>query len=257
VGQFSANNSWPEHSELAKISLRFKDDFEAYAEFLHKVYFAMKPYIRQSNSKYYELDTYLFSDEEKDSDWSDWPPATGFPFELGSPYCLRDYALPIIEAVELLRPGLFKSERLQDILDLIMRLEWARQRGDITAEERWQFEFGLALDRFWFNLERLDVTNLVLNPAQIPTQTTNSSDSDSEEKMDCVLPSDLPPRRHSERDATFLKWKEEGLTPAQIRDKWNRENPAARISVANVSSGRETVKKAIQREQLRKTQGTR
>ncbi len=60
-------------------------------------------------------------------------------------------------------------------------------------------------------------------------------------------------RRCQERDATFLRWREQdGLTPAQIRDRWNRDYPDFSVSIVNASSGRETVKSALHREKLRR-----
>ena len=46
-----------------------------------------------------------------------------------------------------------------------------------------------------------------------------------------------------ERDRQFLKWSREGLTPAKIRDRWNREHPDEHIG--DGAPGREIVKKGI------------
>lgn len=60
-------------------------------------------------------------------------------------------------------------------------------------------------------------------------------------------------RRCRERDETFHRWhKREGLTPAQIRDRWNKENPDFLVSIENASNGRGTVKAALHREKLRR-----
>ncbi|MEQ9408754.1 MAG: hypothetical protein RIK87_13540 [Fuerstiella sp.] len=47
------------------------------------------------------------------------------------------------------------------------------------------------------------------------------------------------------RDHTFLKWRNEGMTPAKIRDRWNREYPEKAINLDNKSSGRDVVKQGI------------
>jgi hypothetical protein len=55
-----------------------------------------------------------------------------------------------------------------------------------------------------------------------------------------------PPRRRPNyaRDHTWLCWcDKEGLTPAKIRDRWNREHPEATIGKGE--SGRDLVKKGL------------
>jgi len=46
-----------------------------------------------------------------------------------------------------------------------------------------------------------------------------------------------------DRDHTWLRWSNEGMTPAKIRDRWNREHPEATIGAGE--SGRDVVKKGL------------
>jgi hypothetical protein len=49
-----------------------------------------------------------------------------------------------------------------------------------------------------------------------------------------------------DRDHTWLRWlEEEGMRPAAIRDRWNRDFPHKKIGSGN--SGRKTVKKGLDR----------
>lgn len=57
-----------------------------------------------------------------------------------------------------------------------------------------------------------------------------------------------PNRPNAARDATWVQWSKQGMTPAKIRDRWNEENPGDKISVDSADNGRSTVKKAIARE---------
>jgi hypothetical protein len=52
-------------------------------------------------------------------------------------------------------------------------------------------------------------------------------------------------RRAYDRDHTFLKWQQEEMTPARIRDRWNREHPDE--AIAEGTPGCDTVKKGIRR----------
>ena len=46
-----------------------------------------------------------------------------------------------------------------------------------------------------------------------------------------------------DRDHQWLEWCQEGLTPAKIRDRWNKENPDQ--SIAKGEHGRDVVKKGL------------
>lgn len=52
-------------------------------------------------------------------------------------------------------------------------------------------------------------------------------------------------RRCYDRDHLWLKWQREGIGIAAIRDRWNQENPSARIETGE--AGRDLVKKGIKR----------
>jgi hypothetical protein len=55
-----------------------------------------------------------------------------------------------------------------------------------------------------------------------------------------------PQRPCYDRDHTWLRWaEEEGMTPARIRDRWNKEHPTEKVS--NGDAGRDTVKKGLSR----------
>jgi hypothetical protein len=59
------------------------------------------------------------------------------------------------------------------------------------------------------------------------------------------VPPDDEKRRCYQRDHTWLDWNEKlGLTPAKIRDRWNKEQPGQ--SVGDKRKGREVVRKGIE-----------
>jgi len=47
-----------------------------------------------------------------------------------------------------------------------------------------------------------------------------------------------------DRDHAWLGWDDAGMTPAKIRDRWNREHPEAQVGKGQ--AGRDVVKKGIQ-----------
>ncbi len=67
-------------------------------------------------------------------------------------------------------------------------------------------------------------------------QPTNESvGSDGKPLRDCY-----------ERDHTFLRWREEeGMKPAGIRDRWNKENPNDKVNLDTKDNGRSTVKNGL------------
>jgi hypothetical protein len=50
-------------------------------------------------------------------------------------------------------------------------------------------------------------------------------------------------RRCYQRDHTFLKWHDDGLKPAEIRQRWNREHPHQQVSRESVVTGLKTARK--------------
>jgi hypothetical protein len=49
-------------------------------------------------------------------------------------------------------------------------------------------------------------------------------------------------RRCYQRDHTFLKWHDDGLKPAEIRQRWNREHPHQQVSRESVVTGLKTAR---------------
>lgn len=251
-----------EHYELSELARKYADDFPAYCGFLLDVYFAMKPFIREGNPDYLGLDTYELrcnrTPETERLERLRHPRRGGYSFDLRDEYDLRDNALPVIEAVEVVRPFLFKSERLSAILDLIPKLEWAHKNSAVDLFKAWQLEFAILVDRFYFTLESFRVKHLLVHgddgTSEKPNVHIGSLPVDDRSAAGTRLEISRP---KAERDAKLLAWADQGMTPAKIRDQWNLENPHDLISLENASSGRETVKKAIERERLRKTRGTR
>jgi hypothetical protein len=251
---------YQEHWVLAELVQKYVSDFYAYSEFLYDVYFVLHPTLRLDDPDFDGLDTFDFDWKwPHELPWFEQPPGK-YGVRLTHYVDLKDYALPVIEAIEVLRPNLFKSERLQEILTLIKRLHWARKSGQRSAEKQLQFEFGLAVDRYYWNLERFAVLcALQMNERAGHQKTATSADADEQrDKLDTQGDVRVTEntRKNAIRDATFLEWEAQGMTPAKIRDRWNLKNPHDVISLENASSGRDTVKKAIERERLRKTRGT-
>jgi hypothetical protein len=252
---------YQEHWALAELVRKYVSDLDAYSEFLYDVYFVLHPTLKLNDADFDGLDTFNFDWKwPYELPWLEQPPGK-YGVVLTHYVDLRDYALPVIEAIEVLRPNLFKSERLQDILTLIERLKWARKSNQESAEKQLQFEFGLAVDRYYFALERFAVLcALQLNERAGDRKTAPSGEIDGHrDKLDTQGDVQVTEstRKNAIRDATFLEWEAQGMTPAKIRDRWNLENPHDVISLENANSGRDTVKKAIERERLRKTRGTR
>jgi hypothetical protein len=64
-------------------------------------------------------------------------------------------------------------------------------------------------------------------------------------------------RRNAVRDSQWHDWRHiDGLTDAQIRDRWDRENPDNRVSRDNAENGLGVVASAIKREESRRRPGT-
>jgi hypothetical protein len=170
-------------------------------------------------------------------------------------YSLRDNGLPVIESLETLKPGLFKAEFLQDIVDCVQRVEAAYEIDGSDYLRHSQVEFSLALDRYFFAIERLYSKYIALygwHDDRVKVQSNSDGGAGTEGSTNRELGS----RRNAARDALFLEWELQGMTPAKIRDRWNADNPEDQISLENASSGRDTVKNAIKRERLRKSRGT-
>lgn len=64
-------------------------------------------------------------------------------------------------------------------------------------------------------------------------------------------------RKNAIRDAQWHDWRQiDGLTDAQIRDRWDRENPHDPVSRNNIENGLGIVASAISGEKKRRIQGT-
>jgi hypothetical protein len=259
---------YEEHEVLASLVKRFKKDISDYIEFLTYMYFCMKSFVRDAGDysddgkKCYTFDTYMFSHERR-SPLSQSEMSVNavvddckYGIPLGDIFSLRDFGLAVIESMELFKPGFFRATLLQDIVDSVQRLEYGRDCGELSNEWRAQVEFSLALDRYFFTVERLGTIYFALGGDDKGVAEFQSQLEPRlfEENNDDARPQS---RRNAIRDAAFADWRSKGMTIAQIRDRWNAENPNEAISLENANSGRETVRNAIRRELLRKTPGTR
>jgi hypothetical protein len=64
-------------------------------------------------------------------------------------------------------------------------------------------------------------------------------------------------RPNAARDSQWYDWRHiDGLTDAQIRDRWDAENPCNPVPRENAENGLGVVASAIRREEKRKSQGT-
>jgi hypothetical protein len=64
-------------------------------------------------------------------------------------------------------------------------------------------------------------------------------------------------RPNAARDSQWHDWRHiDGLTDAQIRDRWDAENPCNPVPRENAENGLGVVASAIRREEKRKSQGT-
>jgi hypothetical protein len=60
-------------------------------------------------------------------------------------------------------------------------------------------------------------------------------------------------RPNAERDGIWCDWSLQGMTPAKIRDAWDKANPTKRVPRdTNNSNGLDTIKKAVRREKIRR-----
>ncbi len=252
---------------LASVIKRFAENIPDYIEFLGDLYFCMKPFVLEAgmiddiDHTIFSFDTYLTSQQRLRIAEYAATKTQERQFDIDGVwfsdfYSLRDHALPVIECLEALKPGLFKAEYLQDIVDCVERVEAAVDFDDLKYIRQSQVEFSLAFNRYFFAIERMYSKYIALY-GWADDKAKAQSDSDGGVCADSSENKDRGIRRNGVRDATFLEWELQGMTPAKIRDRWNAENPGDLISLENASSGRDTVKKAIERERLRKTRGTR
>lgn len=251
---------------LASLIKRFAENIPDYIEFLGDLYLCMKCFVLEAGTRneidgsMVDFDSYLLSHQRclLEKNFPATYPYRQFEIEgivFNEIYSLRDNGLPVIESLETLKPGLFKAKFLQDIVDCVRRVEAAYDFDDLGYLRQSQVEFSLALDRYFFAIERLSSKYIALYGWQNDKENSRAN-SDAASPLEAQTNAERRSRRNAVRDATFYKWDSQGMTDAAKRDRWNAEHPEDSISLENANSGRETVRNAVRRERKRKTRGT-